>query len=53
MPLTYQKTVENHTVVELERTNQLQEVLTEQKQLTPSPEVLEIVRHMSLSEIIN
>ena len=53
MSLTNQKPVDNQTVVQLEQANVARELLTGGKTTTPSPEVQEIIEHMSIAEIIS
>jgi hypothetical protein len=53
MSLIYEQTIDNQNVVQLERRNEIRELLTESRDTTPSPEVQEILRHMALAEIIS
>ena len=53
MSRTYEKTIDNTTVVQLERANQFKEVLTGCRYTDPSPEVKEILVRMAVLEIIS
>ena len=53
MSLRYETTIDNSTIVQLEREDQIKNVLTENRSVTVSEEVRDIVRHAALAQIIS
>ncbi len=53
MSHTFKKTIDNTTIVQLERANEIRELLTEQKTTKLSPEIERVVQQAALVEIIS
>lgn len=53
MSHAFEKTVDNATVVQLERANEIRELLTEHKTSQVSPDVEHVVQRATLTEIIS
>lgn len=53
MSLHYAKTIDNTTIVQLEREDMIKNILTENGEAPMTAEVREIVQTAALSEIIN